>query len=470
MKQNERLRPSADQGDFSKGKISSIILRLGLPLMLAELVHVLYNIVDRVYIGNMAEGGTVALTGLGVCFPLITLISAFANLCSTGGATLSTIARGEGADEKAERIMGTVFTFLLIIGGILMVVLYATAPWPLELLGGDEESLPVALSYFRIYVLGTIPVLISLGMNAYINAQGFPKFGMGTVIIGAALNLILDPVFIYALHMGVRGAAVATVISQCVSAAWVVRFLRGQRPPVRLRRLLLDLPLLGRVLSLGVTGFTFKVTNSVTQAIVNIMLKAWGGALSLLYIGAMGLINSIREIMSLPLLSGISPAGQNVMSYNYGAKQYKRVSDCIRFTVLSGLTINTLMWAIIMLVPRVVIRLFTKDPELINLTDHCARIYFGCFPFMALQSSGQATFVALNYPKHALFFSMLRKIVLVAPLTLLLPGLGFGVDGVFWAEFISQFTGASICFTTMYFVIWRGMKAGTGARRDRTAV
>ena len=459
-------KADSKQGDFSRGKVSSIILKLGLPIMLAELVHVLYNIVDRMYIGNMAEGGTIALTGLGVCFPLITLIGAFANLCSTGGATLSTIARGEGDDARAERIMETVFTFLLIIGGILTVLLYVTAPWTLELLGGDEESLPVALSYFRIYVVGTIPVLISLGMNAYINAQGFPKFGMGTVIIGAALNLVLDPLFIYALHMGVRGAAVATVISQCVSAAWVLRFLTGPRPPVRLRRLLMDLPLLGSVLKLGVTGFTFKVTNSITQAIVNIMLKSWGGVLSTLYIGAMGLINSIREIMSLPL-SGISAAGQNVMSYNYGAKQYKRVSSCIRFVVLSGLTINGLMWAMIMLIPQPVIRLFTSDEDLIRLTVHCARIYFGAFPFMALQSSGQATFVALNYPKQALFFSMLRKIILVTPLTLLLPGLGLGVDGVFWAEFISQVTGATICFTTMFFVVWRGMHAGTGAKRDR---
>ena len=449
---------TSGKGDFSQGRVSSLILKLGYPIILAELVHVLYNVVDRMYIGHMKETGTAALTGLGVCFPLITLISAFANLCSTGGSTLSTIARGEGDYPRAERILCTSFTFLLIVGGTLTVALYATAPLTLRLLGGDEESLPFALQYFHIYVLGTVPVLISLGMNPFINAQGFPKVGMMTVILGAALNIALDPLFIFAFGMGVRGAALATVLSQTASAAWVLRFLGGPRPPVRLRRLLLDLGQLRNVVRLGVTGFTFKVTNSVTQAIVNIMLKSWGGALSLLYIGAMSLINSMREIMSLPV-SGITTSGQSVMSFNYGAKHYRRVSESIRFIFLGGLSINTLMWALVMFVPEPMIRIFTSDRELIRLTAQCARIYFGAFPFMAMQTSGQNTFVALNYPKHALFFSLLRKIVLVAPLTLLLPGLGLGVKGVFWAEFISQLTGATACFTTMYFVIWRNMKA-----------
>ena len=450
---------AAVKGDFSKGKVSSLIVKLGLPIMLAELVHVLYNIVDRMYIGHMSDIGTTALTGLGVCFPLITLIGAFANLCSTGGATLSTIARGEGDDRRAARIMETAFTFLLIIGGVLTVLLFVTAPWTLTLLGGDETSLPYALDYFRIYVAGTVPVLISLGMNAFINAQGFPRVGMVTVVLGAALNIVLDPLFIYAFDMGVKGAALATVLSQLASAVWVLRFLTGQKPPVRLRRLGIDTAQLKNVMKLGITGFTFKVTNSVTQAIVNVMLKAWGGPLSQLYIGAMSLINSMREIMSLPI-NGVSQGSQAVMSYNYGAKLYKRVSDSIRFFLLSGLTINGLMWVIAMFIPGFLIRIFTDDEELVKLTVHCARIYFGAFPFMALQVTGQHTFVSLNYPKHALFFSMLRKIMLVAPLTLLLPGLGLGVEGVFWAEFISQLFGATCCFTTMYFVIWRKMKKG----------
>ncbi len=453
---------SAARGDFSKGSVPALIMRLGTPIMLAELVHVLYSVVDRMYIGRMPDGGTLALTGIGVCFPLITLIGAFANLCSTGGATLATIARGEGDDARAQRIMETAFTGLLGIGVFLTAVLYFTAPVTLRLLGGDEETLAPALSYFRVYVLGTVPVLISLGMNAYINAQGFPRVGMVTVLLGAALNIALDPLFIYALDMKAQGAALATVISQTAGAAWVLLFLCGKKPPLRLQRLKIDGKEMRSILKLGVTGFTFKVTNSLTQAIVNIMLKAWGGALSTLYVGGMSLINSLREIMSLPT-NGVTAAGQSVMSYNYGAKEYRRVSDCIWFMFLCGLVTNVCMWALVMLAPEPLICIFSNDQALIRTAAECARIYFGAFPFMALQMAGQSTFVALNYPRYALFFSLLRKVLLVAPLTLLLPGLGLGVHGVFWAEFLSQLTGASLCFITMHRLIWRHMKEGRGA-------
>ena len=428
-----------------------------MPMMFAEFVHVLYNIVDRMYIGHIEDGGTLALTGLGICFPLITLISAFANLYSTGGATLATIARGAKEDREAERIMGTSFTMLLLTGLLLTAVLYLGSPVLLRLLGGDDETLPAAMGYFRIYVLGTIPVLISLGMNPFISAQGFPKTGMMTILIGAALNILLDPLLIYTLHMGIEGAALATVVSQTASAVWVLSFLRSQKAGLRLTGLHLDTSELKRIMNLGATGFTFRVTNSITQAIVNIMLKAWGGALSTVYVGAMSLINSIREIMSLPN-SGIVMGGQSVMSYNYGAKLYRRVSVSIRFIFVSGLSINIIMWALVMLVPEPLIRIFTSDEQLIGTTVVCARIFFGAFPFMAMQQAGQSTFVALNYPRYALFFSLLRKIVLVAPLTLLLPNLGTGVYGVFWAELASQVIGATACFTTMSLVIWRHMK------------
>ena len=444
-------------GDFSKGKVSMVILKLGLPMMLAELVHVLYNIVDRMYIGHMPEGGTLALTGLGICFPLITLIGAFANLFSTGGATLATIARGAKEDRKAERIMGTSFTMLLLIGLLLTGLLYLTAPVTLRWLGGDDETIPAAMGYFRIYVLGTVPVLISLGMNPFISAQGFPKIGMGTILIGAVLNIALDPLMIYTMNMGIRGAALATVVSQTASAIWVLGFLRSRRAVLRLTGLHLDWNELKRIVSLGVTGFTFRVTNSITQAIVNIMLKTWGGPLSTIYVGAMSLINSQREIMSLPN-SGIVMGGQSVMSYNYGAKLYPRVSKSIRFIFLSGLFVNIVMWLLVMIIPEPLIRIFTSDEQLIRTAVVCARIYFGAFPFMAMQQAGQSTFVSLNYPRYALFFSLLRKIVLVAPLTLLLPNIGLGVHGVFWAEFASQVIGATACFTTMYRVIWRHLR------------
>ncbi len=453
-KEKEGIPVTRTRGDFSQGRVSAQILRLGTPLMLAELVHVLYSVVDRMYIGHMGEQSTVALTGIGVSFPLVTLIGAFANLFSTGGATLATIARGEGDDPRAERIMGTAFALLVAVGAALTVLLYTTAPVTLRLLGGDDTTMPAALDYFTIYVLGTIPVLITLGMNPYINAQGFPRVGMLTVIIGAALNIALDPLFIFVLGMGVKGAALATVLSQAAGAAWVLRFLCGRKAALRLRGLRIDPAEVGGILKLGATGFTFKVTNSVTQAIVNIMLKSWGGAASTLYIGAMSLINSLREIVSLPV-NGMTAAAQNVMSYNYGAKKGRRVSEAIRFTLISGLAVNTAMWALILLIPGLLFSVFSDDGALIDLAARCGRVYFGAFPMMALQLTGQMTFVSLNRPKHALFFSLLRKMILVAPLTLLLPAAGLGAMGVFWAEFISQLVGAAACFTTMSLLVWR---------------
>ena len=445
------------EGDFSKGKVSSLILRIGLPMMAAEFVNVLYNLVDRMYIGHLEETGTVALTGIGICFPLISLISAFAGFCGSGGAPLLSIARGAGQLDRAKRIQETAFTVMILTGLVLTLLLFPLAPVLLRLLGGDDETIPFALSYFRIYVLGSVPVLVTLGMNSFINAQGFAKTGMMTIVISAIINIILDPVMIYVFDMGVAGAALATVISQLVGSLWILRFLTGSRPPLKITRLLVDRSVLKDILKLGITGFTFRMTNSLTQAIVNIMLKAWGGALSTVYVGAMSLISSVREFTSLPC-NGITNGAQPVMGFNYGAKLYKRVSEAIRFSFLCALVVNTVIWALMMLTPSVAFRIFTDDEQLIETAVHCARIYFGVFPFMAMQMAGQYTFVALNYPRYALFFSLLRKVFLIAPLTLLLPGWGLGVDGVFWAEFISQLVGASACFLTMYRVIWSKMR------------
>ena len=445
------------KGDFSRGSVSGHIVRLGLPIMAAELVHVLYNLVDRMFIGHMEGIGTAALTGVGIVFPLITLITAFANLCGTGGAPLSSIARGEGDDAKARRILETSFTMLLGIGLLLTVILYLAAPWAIRLLGGDEETTPYALAYFRIYVLGTIPVLINLGMNPFINAQGFAKTGMLTVVIGAVMNIILDPIFIFVLDMGVQGAAIATVISQIAGALWALLFLCGKRPLLRLRRLAFDPSAAANVIRLGVTGFTFKVTNSVTQAVINITLKAWGGAASTLYVGAMSVINSVREIAQLPS-SGFMSGAQPVMGYNYGAKEYKRVSDSIRFVFFAIMGFNIAMWLLVQLAPGPLVRIFTNDEELVDTAIRCIRVYFLVFPFMTLQMVGQHTFVALNYPRHALFFSLFRKVLLILPFTLLLPRWGLGVMGPFWAEVISELVGATAAFTTMYFVVWRKMR------------
>ena len=447
----------AAKGDFSQGSVGKIIFRLSLPIMLAELVHLAYNIVDRLFISHMEGVGTAALTGVGVAFPLISLITAFAQLFGTGGAPLASIARGEGDMEKSARIQETSFTALLITGAAVTVIMFFGAPYFLPLLGGDEETLPFALDYFSIYVFGTIPVMISLGMNSFINGQGFAKVGMVTVILGAAMNIALDPLLIYTAGMGVAGAAVATVISQLASAIWVVLFLTGKRPVVRIRRLGISGPDLKAITKLGATGFMFKATNSIVQAIVNVVLKAWGGAASTLYIGSMTIINSIREITLCPC-NGISFGATPVMSFNYGAKKPERVIQAMKVMLFSTLIINTIFWAIMVFAPGWMFSLFTSDPELIATGSVCARIYFVAFPLMTLQLTGQNTFTSLNFPKYALFFSLLRKIILVAPLTLILPHLGVGVLGPFWAETVSQVIGSIACFTTMYFVVWKKLR------------
>ena len=448
------------KGDFSKGSVPRIIMKLSIPIFLAELVHIAYNIVDRAFIGRIPVNGTAALTGVGVAFPLITLITAFGNFGMMGGAPLASIARGEGDNKKAQRIQETTLSFLLIVGAVLTIGLYIFTPQLLALMGGNEDTLPFAIDYFHIYVLGTIPVLISLGMNNFINSQGFPVIGMMTVLIGAALNIVLDPILISVAGMGVKGAALATVISQVISAIWAMWFLCGKKPIVPIRELKMNGEDLKNILKLGVTGFTFKGTNSIVQTIVNVTLKTWSGtqALSTLYIGVMTVINSIREIILCPV-NGVASGTTPVTSFNYGAKKPDRVVKAIKFLLTAGLIICAIFWLIMVLVPQIMFAIFTPDPELIELGKTCGRVYFIVFPLMALQLTGQNTFVALNMPKYSLFFSMLRKIILIAPLTILLPYTGMGVMGVFWAETVSQIVGSLATFTTMYFKVWRPMRA-----------
>lgn len=444
--------------DFSKGSIPGNVLRMAAPMLLAELVHVLYNLVDRIYIGHIEGTGTAALTGVGVALPLITLIGAFSNLCSTGGAPLCAIARGEGDTEKASAIQDSCFTMLLLFGAVLTVLLRIFAKPLLLLLGGNAETLPFAFSYFRIYVWGTIFSMISLGINSFITMQGFPKTGMGTVVIGAAINIVLDPLFIFTFGMGAPGAALATVISQAISALWVILFLKGKKAILPLKKLRLDRQSLGPIFKLGVTGFCFRLTNSVTQAVGNMALKTWGGSLSTLYIGAISIIYSVRDVTQLPI-SAVTSGAQPVLGFNYGAKLYKRVLECIRFETWLCWGIMAIMYTALMVFPEKLVGLFSEDPALIALAVPCFRIFFCVYFCMGLQHIGQTIFVALNRPKHALFFSLLRKIGLILPLTLLLPALGLGVNGVFWAEAASELIGGTACYCTMKMTVGKELKS-----------
>lgn len=445
---------NTDKSDFSQGSVSKNILRLAVPIMVAEFVHVLYNLVDRMYIGHLPESGTDALVGVGVTLPLISLINAFASLCGTGGSPLCSIARGAGDHKRAQEIMENSFTLLLLISAIITIVLSVFKAPALRLLGADSASLPFALEYFGIYVYGTTFVMISLGMNPFINSQGFSKVGMGTVILGASVNILLDPLFIFTFDLGVKGAALATVISQIISATWVICFLISPRVLLRLRHLRLDKEILSQILALGVSGFMFKLTNSVTQAVVNISLKIWGGALSSLYIGAMSIVNSLREVISQPI-SAVTSGAEPVIGFNFGAKQFRRVRSGIFFMLLATLVYGLFSWASIMIFPSALASIFSSDRELIAICTPCLKIYFGAFFLMSLQMTGQHTYVALNKPNLAVFFSLFRKVLLVIPLTLLLPRTSLGAKGVFYAEMISQIIGATLCFVTMVITVWR---------------
>lgn len=450
----------AAKGNYGEGSIISHILSLAVPTLFAELVNVLYSIVDRMYIGHMAGDGTLALSAVGVVFPLISFISAFPSLISSGAAPIASIERGKGDDEEATRIMETAFTFSLVIGLLLTLVLYIFRYPLLYMMGADSTTISYAVDYFSIYVTGTVFVLISVGFNSFITMQGYGTIGMMTVVIGALLNTVLDPVFMFVFSLGVRGAAVATVISQAVSAVWVILFLRSKKTALRLSKLSFDLKILGKILKLGVSGFMFKVTNSITQAVSNMMIVAFSGSLSTLYIGAMSIINSTREMVSLPI-SAVTTSSQPVMGYNYGMRSGERVTKTIRIMTVMALSYGFFAWALVMTFPSLLISIFTPDRALLEITVPVMRIYFAVFFMMALQSSGQTTFVALNHPKNAVFFSLLRKVFLVVPLVLILPRIGLGVNGVFYAEALSQLIGASACYSTMYFTVYRPIRKNT---------
>lgn len=443
--------------DFSKGKVWKNIVTQSVPLILAQFVQLLYNVVDRVYIGHLNDTDSMALTGIGLTFPVITLIAAFTNLFGMGGTPLFSIERGRQDETKAAKILGNVFSLLLISSVILFAVSYLFRRPILYLFGASDASYPYADAYIKIYLLGTAFSMLGSGMNGFINAQGFPKTGMLSTVIGAALNLILDPLFIFVLNLGVRGAAGATVISQAVSAVWVIRFLTGKKALIRLRKenMKLDLKLTKSITGLGLAGFIMQGTNALVQIVCNKTLQTWGGDL---YVGIMTVINSVRELLSLPI-QGITGGSQPVLGYNYGAKRYDRVREGIRFSALAGILYTSAAWILVLLIPRQLILLFSKDVAMVEPGVHALHLYFFGFIFMAFQFAGQSVFQALGYAKHAIFFSLFRKAIIVAPLTVLLPMAGFGVDGVYIAEPVSNAIGGLASFITMYFVVYRKLKS-----------
>lgn len=427
------------------------IVYMAVPMTVAQLINILYNVVDRMYLGRLP--GHLALTGLGLCLPIISILMGFANLCGMGGSPLCSICRGRGENEEAEQIMGNSFSLLLLFGTALTVLCLIFRRPILYLFGASDVTFPYANDYLTIYILGTLFVMISLGMNPFINAQGFSRMGMITVAVGAVVNIVLDPIFIFLLDMGVKGAALATVISQACSALWVLKFLTGKKAILKLRlsALRLKAERVRRILSLGTSGFVMSMTNSLAQVLCNASLEAYSGDL---YVGVMTVINSIREIITMPV-QGITSGCQPVLGYNYGAGQYGRVRQGIRFTTVLTVGYSVVVWAVVMLLPEPLIRIFNNEADLIAAGIPAFRIYFATFFFMSFQFIGQSVFVGLGRSKNAIFFSLLRKAFIVAPLTLILPAVGFGADGVFLAEPISNVLGGLACILTMYFTVYR---------------
>jgi len=439
--------------NFGEGPIWKIILAQAIPLMLAQLVQLLYNVVDRIYIGHMNDSDSTALTGVGLTFPVITFIVAFAALFGLGGVPLFSIANGAGKKQEAERIMGNSLFLLTVSSVFLIAIGYIFCKPILYLLGASDASYVYAADYLKVYFIGTFFAMISTGLNGYIPAQGFPKIGMLTTVIGAIINIILDPIFIFLFGWGIKGAAAATVISQIVSSVWILRFLIKKDTPLRLKKenLRFDPKISGKICKLGTSNFIMQGTNCFVQAACNSTLYIYGGDI---YVGIMTVMNSIRDIFWLPIF-GLVNGSQPVMGFNYGAKLYERLKRAIKFNMLCGMTYTSVAWLLIVIFPSLWFKMFSRDAALLEAGIPAIRIYFFGFIFMSFQFGGQSTFQALGKAKQAIFFSLLRKAIIVIPLTLILPRVGMGVNGVFIAEPISNAIGGIASFLTMYITIYR---------------
>jgi len=442
--------------DFSKGPVWKGIIAQAVPLTIAQLVQLLYNVVDRIYLGHMGDGSSMELTGVGLTFPVVTLIMAFTALFGIGGVPLFSIERGAKNEEKAGKIIGNSFALLLVSAVILTAVGYLFCRPILFAFGASEESFVYAKEYLNIYLIGTVFSMTTTGMNGYINAQGFPKIGMLSIIIGAVVNIILDPVFIFVLDMGVSGAALATVISQSISAVWVLRFLFGKKIliPLRIENIRIKKDITKDICRLGTANFIMQGTNCLVQVACNSTLQSYGGDL---YVGIMTVTNSIREMFMLPI-SGIVNGAQPVISFNYGAKAYDRAKAGIKFNTMIGSIYTMFAWLLIVLFPKLWFGIFSDDAAMMDAGINALKIYFFGFVFMAFQFAGQSAFQALGDAKHAIFFSLFRKVIIVVPLTLLLPMVGFGVEGVFLAEPISNVIGGLACYLTMRMTIYRKLE------------
>lgn len=429
----EKNSGKAKEVDLGVGNEGSLLFRLALPAITAQIINVLYNMVDRMYIGHLEGIGANALTGVGVTFPIIMAISAFAALVSMGGAPQASIMLGKGKKEEAELILGNCTTALLTVAALLTAFIQLFGRQILLLFGASENTIGYGWDYLQIYSLGTIFVQLALGLNAFINAQGYAKTGMRTVLIGAICNIILDPILMFVFHMGVKGAALATIISQGVSSAWVVIFLLSKKSYLNIRPQYMkpNRAVLIPAISLGSAPFVMQFTESILNICFNTSLLKYGGDIA---VGAMTILGSVMQFSMLPL-QGLTQGGQPIISFNYGAGKLDRVSRTFKLLLASCLTYATLFWAISMFAPGVLVSIFTQDAELAPFAAWALRIYMGASLLMGAQLACQQTFIALGNSKISLFLALLRKVFLLIPLIYILPH--FFEDKVF-AIFLTE--------------------------------
>lgn len=422
-------------------RIFPLVMRMALPAVAAQLVNLLYNIVDRIYIGHIPEIGTAALAGIGVTNSIIILISAFSQIVSGGGTPLAAIALGRGDRERAEKILANGFTMLIFFSILTSAVAYIFMEPILMKIGASEATIGYAVDYLSVYLIGTICVQISTGLNTFINCQGRSGIAMFSVIIGAVLNICLDPLFIFYFNMGVKGAAVATVISQLFSALWVLGFLFSKKATLRIKPKLMlpDRKIIGSIFSLGVASFIMASTESIVGFVLNGSLKTYGD----IYVSALSVMQSAMQIVSVPL-SGFAQGFTPIVSYNYGHKDAKRVKDCFKVTLAIMFTVNIVAMVLMMIFPSVVARMFTSDTVLIDTVSKIMPVFLAGMTIFGLQRECQNMFVSLGQAKTSLFIALLRKIILLVPLALILPKF-MGVMGIYTAEAVADATAAILC-------------------------
>lgn len=438
------------EANLGEDRIGGLLFKLALPAILAQVINLLYNLVDRMYIGHIAKVGSVALTGLGVTMPFIMCVSAFAALVSMGGAPRASIMMGRGNREEAERILGNCTSMLVIVAVIVTAVSQIWGTDILMLFGASESTLPYAWAYMQIYSIGTIFVQLALGLNAFINAQGFAKIGMLTVVIGAVCNIVLDPIFIFGLHMGVRGAALATIISQGISCVWIIRFLLGRQTTLRIRKenLRIRPKTVGPCIALGVAPFIMQFTESVLNICFNTSLLKYGGDVA---VGAMTILSSVMQMSMLPI-QGLTQGAQPIIGFNYGAKKMDRVKKTFRLLFLSCVTFTVVIWLICMLLPQAFILIFTDQAELIAFTKWAMRIYMAVSLIFGVQISCQQTFIALGNAKTSVFLALLRKVLLLIPLIYILPAF---MEDKLMAVFLAEPVADVIAVTTTSILFYR---------------